>query len=375
MLTHCEQMCQHCQICRSRDTPSAGRHVATGVTPDPPFPFHKISIEHKTVATPRSTGYHYILVVLDILIRFVTAIPTKTMSAEETLTDLMEHVFIKYSFPLVFKSDKGTAFRNELMAHFSKYAGFRNAYVLHYNAQANGMAKQSVGRITRLLVRHTQQFVDWPATLPMVTFALNCIHNLLLDTFPFFALCGRHPISLPELKNPQLYEVTETEHEFVDSLAFRLRQARSAVRDISVSVRVDAAAKSDSHYKRWLQPNTLDSMGGIQVGDKVLLLHGSVEYAAMLKKHGYPPLRTFRSIEVMPEYTALRVDSYEGYRHSTSCEAPATTVAMALGNPYELGDTRQLATQTCLSAARGFQRARSVQSARKHINSTLPTTC
>eukprot|EP00965_Chrysotila_dentata_P142509 4711043-Pleurochrysis_carterae.AAC.1 len=43
MLTHCEQMCQHCQICRGRDTPSAGGHVATGITQDPPFPFHTIS--------------------------------------------------------------------------------------------------------------------------------------------------------------------------------------------------------------------------------------------------------------------------------------------------------------------------------------------
>eukprot|EP00965_Chrysotila_dentata_P057475 1906729-Pleurochrysis_carterae.AAC.1 len=86
-----------------------------------------------------------------MLTRFITAIPTKTLSAEETLTALMEHVFTKYSFPMVIKSDNGTAFRNELMAHLAKHAGFRNAYVLPNNAQANGMAEQSVGRITRLL--------------------------------------------------------------------------------------------------------------------------------------------------------------------------------------------------------------------------------
>eukprot|EP00965_Chrysotila_dentata_P099972 3303380-Pleurochrysis_carterae.AAC.1 len=100
----------------------------------------------------------------------------------------------------------------------------------------------------------------------MVTFALNC-------TSPFFALYGWHPISLPELENPQLYEVTKTGHEFVDSLAFRLRQAWSAIRNISMSIRANVAAKSDSHYKRWLQQNTLDSVGGIQVGDKLLLRH------------------------------------------------------------------------------------------------------
>eukprot|EP00965_Chrysotila_dentata_P103965 3432940-Pleurochrysis_carterae.AAC.1 len=84
-----------------------------------------------------------------MLTRFVTAIPTKTLSAEETLTALMEHVFTKYSLPMVIKSDNETAFRNELVAHFAKYAGLRNAYGFPYNAQAHGMAEQSVGRITR----------------------------------------------------------------------------------------------------------------------------------------------------------------------------------------------------------------------------------
>eukprot|EP00965_Chrysotila_dentata_P256428 6212535-Pleurochrysis_carterae.AAC.3 len=107
----------------------------------------------------------------------------------------------------------------------SKYAGFRNAYVLPYTAQANGMAEQSVGRITRLLARHTQQFASWPSTLPMVTFALNCTDHFSLGTSPFVALYNRHPIPLPELENPHLFKVTETGHEFVDSLALRLRQA------------------------------------------------------------------------------------------------------------------------------------------------------
>eukprot|EP00965_Chrysotila_dentata_P211312 6186395-Pleurochrysis_carterae.AAC.4 len=75
------------------------------------------------------------------------------------------------------------------------------------------------------------------------------------------------------------------------------------------SICADAAAKSDSHYKRWLQPNTFDSVEGIQVGNKVLLQHGSVEYAAMPKKRGYPPLRAFRNVEVMPEYNTLQVDT------------------------------------------------------------------
>eukprot|EP00965_Chrysotila_dentata_P076356 2521808-Pleurochrysis_carterae.AAC.1 len=50
-------------------------------------------------------------------------------------------------------------------------------------------------------------------------------------------------------------------------------------------------------------------VGGIQVDDRVLLRHDSVEYAALLIKHEFPPLRTFRMLEVIPKYNALRVDT------------------------------------------------------------------
>eukprot|EP00965_Chrysotila_dentata_P126783 4193250-Pleurochrysis_carterae.AAC.3 len=124
------------------------------------------------------------------------------------------------------------------MACFSKYAGVRKAYVLPYNAQANGMAKQSVGRITRLLVTQAHS---------------AAVRELAIDTTngtsPFFALYGRRPTFLPKLENTHLFEVTEIGHEFVDSLALRLRQALSAVRDISMPILAVAAAKTESHYK------------------------------------------------------------------------------------------------------------------------------
>eukprot|EP00965_Chrysotila_dentata_P023824 789320-Pleurochrysis_carterae.AAC.1 len=129
-----------------------------------------------------------------------------------------------------------------------------------------------------------------------------------------------------------------------------------------MSIRADAAAKSDSHYKRWLRPNTLDSVGGIQVEDEVLLRHGNAEYAAMLKKYGYPPLRAFRVVEIFPDYNALRVDTrgtgIQSVVQVTSCKrapedrwlfddssstsatfaAPATTMAMARETPMNWED-------------------------------------
>eukprot|EP00965_Chrysotila_dentata_P125919 4161832-Pleurochrysis_carterae.AAC.1 len=78
--------------------------------------------------------------IVDMLTRFVTAVPAVTTSAKETLTLLMTNVFTKYSFPLVIKSDNESAFRNEITSAFAKYAGLRRAFVLPYDAPANGMA-------------------------------------------------------------------------------------------------------------------------------------------------------------------------------------------------------------------------------------------
>eukprot|EP00965_Chrysotila_dentata_P097186 3212088-Pleurochrysis_carterae.AAC.1 len=60
----------------------------------------------------------------------------------------MTHDFTKYSFPIVIKSDNGSAFRNEITSAFAKYAGLRRACVLPYSAPANGMAEQAVARIS-----------------------------------------------------------------------------------------------------------------------------------------------------------------------------------------------------------------------------------
>eukprot|EP00965_Chrysotila_dentata_P034920 1162356-Pleurochrysis_carterae.AAC.1 len=66
MLTHCEQMCQHREVCRNREIPSSGRAVSTQVMKDPPFPFQTVSIDHKTVTAPKGTKYQYILAVVDV---------------------------------------------------------------------------------------------------------------------------------------------------------------------------------------------------------------------------------------------------------------------------------------------------------------------
>eukprot|EP00965_Chrysotila_dentata_P152713 5047339-Pleurochrysis_carterae.AAC.1 len=216
MLTHCEQMCQHCEVRRNRDVPSSGGAVAQQVMKDPPFPFHTVSIDHKTVTAPRGTKY---LVMKDPPFSFHTvSIDHKTVTASRGTkyqkqfgdcrhADTLRHRGAGSDY--VGRGDfhhiddsrlqkgllpdgdqvrpRSSVFRNEIPSAFASYAGLRRAFVFPYNAPANGMAEQAVARTSRLLVRHTQQFRNWPDTLPMVTFALNSTDHLSTGVSPFFA--------------------------------------------------------------------------------------------------------------------------------------------------------------------------------------------
>eukprot|EP00965_Chrysotila_dentata_P137114 4535083-Pleurochrysis_carterae.AAC.4 len=92
----------------------------------------------------------------------------------------------------------------------------------------------------------------------------------------------------------------------------------------------------------------------------MLLWDGSVEYAALLKKHGFPPLRSFRVLEEIPKYNAPHVDTrgtdtqpvikvtackrppdtwwafYDSSPASGRLDMPATTLVAARGSPCEV---------------------------------------
>eukprot|EP00965_Chrysotila_dentata_P225976 6195114-Pleurochrysis_carterae.AAC.1 len=103
MLTHCEQMCQQCEVCRKRDAPSSGEAMATQTS-------SKIRCSYSTLYhRPQGAKGHrnqYLLVIVDMLTvtRFVSRSVCSNFG-EERLVILTTHVFIEYSFSQVIKPD------------------------------------------------------------------------------------------------------------------------------------------------------------------------------------------------------------------------------------------------------------------------------
>eukprot|EP00965_Chrysotila_dentata_P043058 1429799-Pleurochrysis_carterae.AAC.1 len=47
---------------------------------------------------------------------------------------------------------------------------------------------------------------------------------------------------------------------------------------------------------------------GINVGDYVLVRHGSADFAKTRRKHGFPALRRFRVVRLLPAAGAVQID-------------------------------------------------------------------
>ena len=308
LLADCETLVQHCEVCQSRDTTHMPQ-VRPTMMVEPPHPFHTLYIDYKILPRSVESRYSAVLVVTDGLTRFTLAIPVESQTAEVTMRALVDHVFTTFSMPMVVRSDNGPEFRNALSAEFAKYAGYRHVHVLPYNAPANGAAEQAAKRVQSLLVKHCRLLADWHRSLPMVCFALNTTVHRSMEVSPFFALFGRHPITIPELEEPSNYRPTLTGSDFLRGTAERLRSAWESVRAASSDIKQAVIERGARHRRRWAAAPAADSIAGIHVGEWVLLRHGSEQHAKVRKKHGYPAFRRFRVLRLIPEANAIEIDT------------------------------------------------------------------
>ena len=240
--------------------------------------------------------------------------------------------------------------------------GYRHVFILPYNAPANGPAEQTVARTSSLLSRHCYKFANWHKALPQIVHSLNTTVHRSTEMTPFFALFGRHPISIPEVEDPELLQATYSGDDFVRSLAFRQQTAWASVREASKNLKEAAIRRAEKYRSQWATASADGTMlGGIRVGDWVWVRHGSKEHARHRRKQGYQAYRPFRVLELLPDSHALRLDVSghriqdvvslrqckrapeswwvydDGSPAAGDFRTPATTTATARGDPREIG--------------------------------------
>ena len=298
----CIDYANACTVCGSvRSRPLAKAAVVPVATPSRPF--NVIHVDHKG-PLPRSGRYTNILVVVCALTRYTLYIPVPNVTAEETLKTLVSRVFSLFGYPLVIISDNGPAFRSDLMAQMASFFGFRHVPILPYNAAANGLAEAAVKRIKQLLDRHTEKYEEWHKVLPLAQLQLNTHVHTGTECSPFAALFGCNPVGLQHLENPALLPRHGSGSEWLAGLRERMKRIHSDLQKLSDKIKSDRAASANAR-----RLTEVDSRAGqIKPGGWVRIVHGSLEEARYLRKHGHgePWKYRYRVVEVRPH--AVRLD-------------------------------------------------------------------
>ena len=92
-------------------------------------PFRVWNVDHVGPLPKNQGGFRYILVAVCRGSNYMVTIPTVTTAGQETAEALWDHVFCKYGVPERVVTDRGTAFKNELITEMARRSGFYWNYV------------------------------------------------------------------------------------------------------------------------------------------------------------------------------------------------------------------------------------------------------
>jgi hypothetical protein len=310
MNSDCETFTATCAVCGARQNTGLQR-IPDMPIPSPAQPFSVIHVDHKgPLPFSGKEKYTNILVVVCALTRFTLYIPVKDVTAEETLRQLVRHVFCVFGNPAAIVTDNGPAFISDLSKAAAAFLGYRHIHTLPYNPQANGVAEAAVKRIKQLLDKQTNGYRSWHKNLPLAQHMLNCTVHTGTGITPFEAVFGRKPVGLEQLENPALYPDGDGE-EFLSEMKLRMLQLHSALRTASDEIK--NARITDKNAREYSRLQT-SKRGTVQAStateDKfVWLLYGSRENAARIRKsgHGAPWRHKYKVLEVKPHAVRLEV--------------------------------------------------------------------
>ena len=299
--------CRTCEELKSRPLQRAPTHAI--LTPSKPF--EVIHVDHKSKLQQSGNRYNHILVVTCALTRFTLFIPVESETADETLRALLAKVFCVFGNPAVMVTDNGPSFISGLMAAASKFYGYRHVHIMPYNAQANGVAESSVGRIKALLDRHCKEHREWHKVLPILQAMLNSTTMTTLGVSPFAALFGREPPGLEQLEDPSLYPEARSGDTFLETLRERLLRTHEILRVHSDLIK--KARASEENLRKYSRLET-SRLGEIIPSDAttdryVWLLHGSQQQADYTRKrgHGTAWKHKYKLLDVRPHAVLLEI--------------------------------------------------------------------
>lgn len=165
------------------------------------------------ITPPSSDGSRYILVITDLLSKFVISKATRDNSALTAAKVLVEEVILKYGSPNQILTDNGSHFTAEIFNAITSLCGVCHVYTTPYHPKANGTCERfNASMCDSLASICNSKRTDWDRQVSKTTFAYNTSHHVTTGYTPFELVYGRRcklPFDLAKITttiaDPHLY--------------------------------------------------------------------------------------------------------------------------------------------------------------------------
>jgi ribosomal protein L21E len=141
-------------------------------------------------------GNRMVIVVSDLMTRYVIAGALPNGTAEEVAEFLVDKVICVYGAFRVILTDNGMCFRAKLMSELSKTLTFQQRFTNPYSPECNGLTERFNGTLATMLSPFMDEvtFSNWDKNIPSVVFAYNTAVHATLMEVPYFLMFGRDPV-------------------------------------------------------------------------------------------------------------------------------------------------------------------------------------
>ena len=192
---------------------------------------------------------------------YVEAFPTKGTTAEEVTQVLYKEVISRYGVMRELLSDRGTSFRNRLIAQLCKLLNIKHRFSSPHHPQTDGKAERMIQTVVRSLKLVCKDQSEWADKITPVLMSYRATVSSSIGTSPFYALYGREMRLGIDVNLLQEFEKAPVMHVHMTNLVPKLKLTHDMIQQNLQDKNVVAK----QYYDKWSEVISL------QIGDKMLL--------------------------------------------------------------------------------------------------------
>ena len=211
--------------------------------------FHMVSADILgPVTMANETRAKHILVMTDLLTKYVVSVPLKGTEAPDVAKEIVENWILRFGVPAVLHTDQGKNFGSELMLEVSRLLKIDKTRTSPYHPQGNGQVERHNRVIADVISKYCADNPrTWDKLLPYLSFIYNTTIHRTTQATPYSLVYGQECQYPIDLFYPKPNDEELTRDSFAEDLSRLFREAHASARE---SLRVNQRRQKDQYHKK-----------------------------------------------------------------------------------------------------------------------------